>query len=211
MVKETRYPINEIFYSIQGEGVHAGIPHIFVRFSGCNMACNRKTHGFDCDTDFESKTMMTASEIVEAMGRLSIRCERALLTGGEPMLHVTERFLQMLKSWGYYVAMETNGTVSPARVGGTRVLEKYVDWITVSPKVPDDQVKIRTADEVKFVVDGTELPVTTIMSDHYLLSPRFLPSGEIDEDARDRAIDWILNHPKRWRLSTQQHKVWGVR
>ena len=54
-----RYLVNEIFYSLQGEGVRAGTPNLFLRLSRCNLACKVETHGFDCDTEFESGRWMT--------------------------------------------------------------------------------------------------------------------------------------------------------
>ena len=62
------YIINEIFYSLQGEGVRAGTPNFFLRLSRCNLACKVETHGFDCDTEFESGRWMTAEEIARAVG-----------------------------------------------------------------------------------------------------------------------------------------------
>ena len=55
------YKINEIFYSLQGEGFHTGTPSVFVRFSGCNLRC-----GF-CDTHHEPGTVMSLPEIVDAV------------------------------------------------------------------------------------------------------------------------------------------------
>ena len=59
------YHVNEIFHSIQGEGVRVGIPHVFVRFAHCNLTCNEAEHGFDCDTEFSSGRKMTAREIFQ--------------------------------------------------------------------------------------------------------------------------------------------------
>ena len=82
------YRVNEIFYTLQGEGCHSGIPAVFVRFSGCNLRCPW------CDTEFSDYTEMTAEEIVaEALSLYDIPNERrrmVVLTGGEPSLQVDD-------------------------------------------------------------------------------------------------------------------------
>ena len=76
------YKINEVFYTLQGEGAHTGIPAVFVRFSGCNLSCPW------CDTDFREAHPMTAADIAqEALSLYDIPNERRkmlVLTGGEP-------------------------------------------------------------------------------------------------------------------------------
>lgn len=61
------YRVNEIFYSLQGEGVRAGTANLFLRFTGCNLTCKQETHGFDCDTEFASGRDLTLDEIVAAL------------------------------------------------------------------------------------------------------------------------------------------------
>ena len=75
----TVYPVVEIFYSVQGEGYHAGIPHVFVRFGTCNLRCSW------CDTDFDTFEEMNAVDILGEI--LQYNCNRVIFTGGEPMLH----------------------------------------------------------------------------------------------------------------------------
>ena len=72
--------INEIFYSLQGEGFHTGTPAVFVRFSGCNLRCSF------CDTRHEEGVMMTDEEIVEKVSSFPARM--VILTGGEPSLWI---------------------------------------------------------------------------------------------------------------------------
>src|SRR5690349_6274030 len=83
-----RYLVNEIFYSLQGEGVRAGTPNLFLRLSKCNLTCLKETHGFDCDTEFESGRWMTIGEIVSELKELAPQCDWVILTGGEPALQV---------------------------------------------------------------------------------------------------------------------------
>ena len=84
-----KYKINEIFYSLQGEGYYAGTPAVFLRFSGCNRACEF------CDTDFKAFTEMTAAEIAEACAAFPAR--HLVVTGGEPLLQLDSALLRELK------------------------------------------------------------------------------------------------------------------
>jgi 7-carboxy-7-deazaguanine synthase len=196
-----RYLVNEIFYSLQGEGVRAGTPNFFLRLSRCNQACRKETHGFDCDTEFESGRWLTAAEIVGAMRELSTACEWVVLTGGEPALQIDRELVDSLRYAGLKLAIETNGSVE---------VPSGIDWITVSPKVAEHAIRQRTAHEVKYVRGhGQALPRTVVTAEHYLLSPAF-DGDELDR----RALDWCIrlcreNPP--WRLSVQQHKLWRVR
>ena len=72
------YPIVEIFHSVQGEGYHAGIPHVFIRFGSCNLRCSW------CDTDFDTHENMTSIDILAEV--MKYDCKRIIFTGGEPML-----------------------------------------------------------------------------------------------------------------------------
>ena len=109
--------VNEIFYSLQGEGYHVGSAAVFVRLSGCNLHCPF------CDTQHESGTEMTDEEIVEAVKAYPARL--VVITGGEPSLQLTKSLVNALHDIDKIVAVETNGTHS---------LPGNVDWITLSPK-----------------------------------------------------------------------------
>ena len=109
--------INEIFYSLQGEGFHTGTPAVFVRFSGCNLKCSF------CDTQHESGVMMSDDDIVAEVSRYP--STMVILTGGEPSLWIDEAFVDRLHEAGKYVCIETNGT---------RPLPANIDWVTCSPK-----------------------------------------------------------------------------
>ena len=93
-----RYLVNEIFYSLQGEGVRAGAPSFFLRLAKCNLTCKAETHGFDCDTEFESGRWMTLPEILDELRQLSERCEWIVLTGGEPALFPLRQLLAIQPS-----------------------------------------------------------------------------------------------------------------
>ena len=95
--------INEIFYSLQGEGRYTGTPAVFVRFSGCNMQC-----AF-CDTQHERHSVMTEEDIVSEV--CTYPAHHVVLTGGEPLLQLTSTLVDSLHRHGMTVQIETNGTL----------------------------------------------------------------------------------------------------
>lgn len=185
-MKDNRYRVNEIFYSLQGEGFFTGTPAVFIRFSGCNRHC-----AF-CDTSHASYTEMTAEEIV-AIAR-SHPSRHAVLTGGEPLLQADERLLRALKAEGFFIAVETNGTL-PA--------PEPVDWVTCSPK--DAPWGIDRIDELKIVYQSQDVEALAEQlppTNRLFLQPC---SGE----NIPQTVEYILSHP-RWRLSLQTHKLINI-
>ena len=206
-----QYKVNEIFYTLQGEGAHSGIPAVFVRFSGCNLRCPW------CDTDFAEYHKMTAEQIVnEALSLYDIdnpRRKMCVLTGGEPSLQVDKELIDALHDAGFYICIETNGT---------RSLPDGIDWITCSPK-QGSQLSLKKVNEVKVVFTGTYSPEVWrehLEAEHWMLQPlRY--NGELlmesfDEwendcnDNLDETVRYIMSHPF-WRLSVQLHKIAGLR
>ena len=138
--------INEIFYSLQGEGHHTGFPSVFIRFSGCNLACPF------CDTQHDDGILMTDDDIIRAVNLYTAGW--IVLTGGEPCLHIDNDFVRMLKrTTGKRVAIETNGTLP---------VPEDIDWVTVSPKcgiegIADLPIRADRTDEIKVVDVGQDL------------------------------------------------------
>jgi len=198
MKVEHEYMINEIFYSLQGEGRFAGKAAIFIRFSGCNLKCPF------CDTDFKHYEKMTARAILAKCLEWN-QCNFVVLTGGEPTLQVTEEFVEMLHSNGYKVAMETNAT---------REVPVNVDWVTASPKkayVKEGGVWLTKADEVKVVYDGEHEPSTFgIDANEYYIQPCDTGNAERNSIIIQKCVEYVKNHPK-WKLSLQQQKILNVR
>lgn len=206
-----QYRVNEIFYSLQGEGHWAGRPAVFVRLSGCNLRCPF------CDTDFHAFTELTAEDVVGEALRICGQCRFMVLTGGEPSLQVDEALLQALHDAGFFVAMETNGT---------HAIPSSVDWVTLSPKdtfveragVSDKAeaagtagVVLTKAHELKLVFDGEHMPKDYPVEVQY----RYLQPCDTGDVERNRVImqqltDYLLSHPQ-WQLSLQQHKLLGIR
>ena len=205
------YRVNEIFYTLQGEGAHSGIPAVFIRFSGCNLHCPW------CDTEFADFTEMNTEQIVSnALNLYDIPNERrkmVVLTGGEPSLQVDKTLIDALHNAGFYICIETNGT---------RPLPEGIDWITCSPK-HNTRLALKRANEVKVVFTGDYNPEIwreQLEAEHWMLQPlRFsgewlLNNCDAWEDDRNDNLDdtvrYILSHPF-WRLSVQLHKIAGLR
>lgn len=186
------YRVNEIFYSLQGEGFWTGTPMVFVRLSGCNLRCPF------CDTDHGSFKEMTADAIVAEALRVGGSCRRICLTGGEPALQADGPLLEAFHDAGYSVNMETNGT---------RNLPEGVDWITLSPK-EGGKVVLHKADELKLVLSpGVDpMPWMSFPATWHFLQPCDL-RGVINTQ---QTIAYILAHPG-WRLSLQTHKLLDIR
>ena len=189
------YRVNEIFYSLQGEGFHTGKAAVFVRFSGCNLRCPF------CDTDFSAYREMTGDEIIfqikDYPGRFVV------LTGGEPTLQVDDSLIALFHEHGYIVAMETNGT---------RQWPAALDWSTVSPK---ENVVVTQCNELKVVFhqqSETELENLRhqIRAAHYFLQPCDTGDAEQNKQIVAACVEYIKEHPQ-WRLSLQTHKITGIK
>lgn len=200
------YAINDVFYSPQGEGVRAGTMNLFLRFSGCNLACggtvDDQAYLPICDTEFVSQTRMTLEEILARFRALAPTCTWVILTGGEPGLQLDQALVDGLHGAGYQLAIETNGTVNVDAFG--------LEWICVSPKVAEHALQQRTASEVKYVRNyGQGIPKTQVHAEHHVISPAF-EGDRLDPKTLQWCIDLCKQHPQ-WRLSVQLHKFLQVR
>ena len=189
------YRVNEIFYSLQGEGFWTGTPMVFVRFSGCNLKCPF------CDTDHSGYRELDAEGIVLEVRKMGEGCGRVCVTGGEPSLQLDATLVEALHTAGFQVHVETNGT---------RALPEEVDWVTVSPKadvqglVGNGQVVLEKADEVKVVFQDKEVEKwAEFPARWHFLQPCSCGNTE-------QTVSYILAHP-RWRLSLQTHKYLDIR
>lgn len=193
------YKVNEIFYSLQGEGRWMGRPAVFVRLSGCNLKCPF------CDTDFRGYSEMSADDILSRCLEEGGECRFIVLTGGEPSLQVDEQLIATLHQAGYYLSMETNGT---------HAIPEGIDWVTCSPKVDfteGGEPIVKQVDELKLIFDGEHQ-----ISDHGIACTfRYLQPCDVGNDSRNylilnECIKYIKAHPE-WQLSVQMHKIVGIR
>ena len=199
--------INEIFYSLQGEGAHTGVPSVFVRFSGCNLACPF------CDTSHVQGSMLSDDQIVEEIMRWP-QARWIILTGGGRSLFIDAGFIRMLKErTGKQVAIETNGT---------HPLPEGIDWITCSPKgglatagAPSEGLCLERADEIKVVDVGQPLKpyfelTCRLPETQMYLQPCYVEDEEERARNTQRTIDRVLDDP-RWRLSLKTHRYLQIR
>ena len=199
--------VNEIFYSLQGEGRHTGKPAIFVRLSGCNMNCKF------CDTDWVLGDQYTLEEILIQISDLP--CKHIVWTGGEPLLQLNKESIQFFKKAGFTQSVETNGTLP---------IIKGLDYVACSPKVGVDALnknfKHYDVDEFRFVIgriNRKEYKPISIgqlpLAIDYYVSPLF--DGELherlqaDKDNIEKAVLFVKRNPK-WKLSIQTHKLLGL-
>lgn len=190
--------VNEIFYSLQGEGYYAGTPAVFIRFSGCNLAC-----AF-CDTKHNDGVKMTDQQIIDEVAKYN--CKLVVITGGEPSLQLDEEFVGKLHLYGKMVAVETNGT---------HALPRNVDYITCSPKFEyckNAEIKLSRIDELKVVWDekNNMSLYDNIPATRYYLQPCDVQDPVRNKQITESAVRFCLEHPE-WRISLQTQKILNVR
>lgn len=197
--------VNEIFYSLQGEGRWTGTPSVFVRFSGCNLNCTF------CDTDHADGYEMTDRQIVDrvrdAVSSLSLFAHvingiHVVLTGGEPSLQVTAELIDLLHDDGWFVQIETNGT---------RQLPSGIDWVTCSPK-EGTALQLDSVDELKVVYDGkiNVAQYEGFRAQVFSLQPMDTGDAEINRLITEQTVLYCKEHPQ-WHLSLQTHKLIDIR
>ena len=223
------YTVKELFYTLQGEGIHAGRAAVFCRFAGCNLWTGRERDRATavcrfCDTDFvgvgpdggrfpsardladavaERWTEGTGETPTEWRGRGVM--PYVVCTGGEPLLQLDAGAVEALHQAGFDVAVETNGTRQPPA---------GLDWVCVSPKAGAPLV-LTAGDELKLVYPQPEPEAHPSRFEGLGFRHRWLqPMDVADPETRAAnvraAVDYCLRHPA-WRLSVQTHKLAGVR
>lgn len=207
------YSVKELFYTLQGEGAHAGRAAVFCRFAGCNLWSGREADRAMavctfCDTDFIGTDgegggrFETAGALADAIAKTWRGQDGApyvVFTGGEPLLQLDDALLDATHAHGFTCAIETNGT-KPAPA--------TVDWICVSPKA-GAPLELRHGNELKLVYPQADLDPASMAAlafDHFWLQPMDGPARVANTQ---EAVAYCLAHP-RWRLSVQTHKVIGI-
>ena len=210
------YTVKEIFYTMQGEGHHAGRAAVFCRFAGCNLWSGREADRHDavctfCDTDFvgvgpDGGRFKSPSALASRVASLWPHDARShpyvVCTGGEPLLQLDAPLVDAFHAHGFEVAVETNGT-QPAPPG--------IDWICVSPKA-NAPLTLTSGHELKLVYPQREPEAQPerfahLHFEHFSLQPMDGPDLATNTQ---RAVSYCLDHPQ-WQLSLQLHKMLGLR
>jgi 7-carboxy-7-deazaguanine synthase len=204
--------VNEIFYSIQGEGALAGVPSIFLRLTGCNLRCSF------CDTTYAYKqgTEMSIQEILAEIKKFN--CTTVCLTGGEPLLQKdAPKLIECLLQKKYKICLETNGSISIKKFAGKKSLMISLD-IKCPSSGSHDQMNMKNVsylsrnDQLKFIIKNKEdyeyakkilkkynPPCAVFFQPVWGINPKKLAS-------------WILTDELPIRLSLQLHKmIWGTK
>ena len=205
------YSIKEIFYTLQGEGAHAGRPAVFCRFSGCNLWTGRESDRASaicqfCDTDFvgtdgegggKFKTPQELAATINALWPESYTASKyVVFTGGEPLLQLDKPLIDAMHAAGFTIAIETNGTL-PVPEG--------VDWICVSPKMGSELV-VKKGSEIKVVIPQTNQDLSVYEQLDFENFYVQAMDGPLAEFNTKLAIETCKRNPK-WKLSLQTHKL----
>ncbi len=201
--------ITEIFPSIQGEGLRSGEPTIFIRLTGCNLRCPF------CDTRYawSGGEAYALERILRTVQKIQKRypADWVCLTGGEPLFQPIEPLVKKLKTMGFKVQIETNGTL---------YRPIYADWWTLSPK-PEAygfaQELSAKANEVKLVVsrDLTLEIIQNLRSQFPVQTPLLLQPQSNRKWSMDKGIKLLKQtlhlELKNVRISVQTHKIYGFK
>lgn len=209
------YNVNEIFYSLQGEGSRIGKPCVFVRFQGCNLRCSY------CDTMYAVEmhhpyNKMTFDEIVTEVEKYN--CNFIEFTGGEPLIQKNiSKLIDYFIDKNYEVAVETNGSIDISQFNSKLI--KIIDVKCPSSGMSnhnrvDNLKQLSEYDEIKFVIGDR---------DDYLFAKEFITNYNLMNFAREiifspisgkmdfkELADYILSDGLRVRMQIQLHKIiWG--
>lgn len=192
------WKVSEIFYSIQGEGRHTGMPAVFLRLSGCTMGCEW------CDTKYAftgGKEMNNLEVLVELS---KYPCKTVVVTGGEPAEQDLPALIQLLKSAGHVVHIETNGA-HDCDVSGA-------DFVCVSPKKYVSENMLKKADVIKLVVNE-ETDLEDLKKYYNYENEKttvYLQPESNKEENINLCVKLAKEHPSA-RLSVQLHKLINIK
>ncbi|WP_340607920.1 7-carboxy-7-deazaguanine synthase QueE [Xenorhabdus bharatensis] len=220
------YPINEMFQTLQGEGVFTGIPAVFIRLQGCPVGCSwcdtKHTWEKEADKQRAMENILVKSEdsdtwgaatpqqIINLFTRQGYTARHIVITGGEPCLYDLRPLTEVLENAGYQCQIETSGTHAIHCTDKT--------WVTVSPKVkmrggykvlPE---AMNRANEIKHPV-GRERDIESLDDLLTMLDENNRPVIALQpisqkEEATRLCIETCI--ARNWRFSMQTHKYLNI-
>ena len=199
--------VHSMFYTLQGEGIFAGHPAVFIRMSGCNLKCSF------CDTEFDDKSKISTEGVVEESLRLSNgKAKLIVITGGEPLLQDIGILCTKLIKKGFDVQIETNGTIY-------RKLPKKTN-IVCSPKIGLDNKYfvdkriIKRVNAFKFIISKKHPNYNKVPSE--IVEHKSLiyvqPMDEMDEKQNAKNIKYAtkIALENGYAISLQLHKILNI-
>jgi 7-carboxy-7-deazaguanine synthase len=208
-MKDHTYKVNEVFASIQGEGIFIGLPMNFVRFCSCNLSCKW------CDTAYSKGSELSSADVLK---KLDKKIKWVSLTGGEPMMEKNlSAIVSELKTNGFSVMLETNGSMFDEKIFSS------CDYISLDLKAPSSGNSVHSEDafryclshpkksQIKVVVqDETDMRFFAGMHSQGKDYPNWIIQPEW---SRINALDYsrIISKFPRARVIPQMHKLLKVR
>ena len=221
-----KYPINEIFQTLQGEGVFTGVPAVFIRLQGCPVGCSW------CDTkqtwekdpskettlgdialktlDSDEWAMSDTNTLIDLMREKKYSAKHIVITGGEPCIYDLTPLTNELELKGYQCQIETSGTYPIQCSDNT--------WVTVSPKVGMKgglkvlKQAVNRANEIKHPVAREKdiQALDELLAMRTLETPPVVALQPISQkaSATKLCIDTCIK--RNWRLSIQTHKYLAI-
>lgn len=207
------YSVKEIYLTLQGEGFHTGKHAVFCRFTGCNLWTGlekdrKKAICTFCDTDFVGTDGLNGAkyssaellaEKIDELWQKDLKDKLVVFTGGEPLLQLNKKLIDLLHAKKFKIAVETNGTIMPP---------ENIDWICVSPK-KGAKFKLKHGNELKLVYPQDDFSPKLFENfdfDHFFLQPM---DGKNLQRNILQSVSYCIENPL-WRLSLQTHKIMGI-
>ena len=192
-----QFPVMELFYSIQGEGVHSGTPAFFIRLGGCSVGCHW------CDVkeswDASAHNQLEIEDIIAQVE--SSDAKTVIITGGEPCEYDLALLTKTLKNKGFQTHLETSGAFP---------ITGEWDWICISPKKFKSPLEseLRKADELKVVIynkSDFEWAIDHSLKVNDGCIQLIQPEWSKQDSMNGPIIEFVKKNPA-WRISLQTHK-----
>lgn len=224
--------VNEIFYSLSGEGVSAGIPTIFIRLAGCSLRCGKSENSsLWCDTPYslgeKMGELMDIPQILNEIIRFPVNTSQILITGGEPLTGEKKNFCQKIAKVLYKMRHNKDNALIRIETNGSESIEGLTDMVfSLDYKLPSSymekfmdlknlellNLRNHFLDEVKFIVrDRLDFDRSLEIVNHFQLNTNLIYSPVYGELSSQELAEWLKECPlSKARLSIPLHKIlWG--